>query len=88
MSEELADALGVSTSETVRERYKALKHTTGNSDIDWTEALSEFRSEIADQPSDFERTLAMMQWTSIPQSIVSPSDFRYYDFTSERRGEH
>ncbi|WP_276279896.1 hypothetical protein [Halorussus caseinilyticus] len=88
MSEKLADALGASTSETVRERYEALKHTTGDAEIDWSAALSEYRSELPERSSDFERTLAMMQWTSIPESLVSPTDFHQYGFSSERRSEH
>lgn len=87
MSEELADALGVSTSDTVRERYEALKHTTGDTDIDWMVALSEFRNEFPERSSDFEQTLALMQWTSIPESIVRSVESRHYD-SFKRRGEH
>lgn len=88
MSEELADALGVSTSDTVRERYEALKHTTGDAEIDWKIALAEYRSELPERPSDFERTLAMMRWTSIPGSLVSSTDFHHHGFSTERKGEH
>lgn len=88
MSEELADALSVSNSETVRERYEALKHTTGNAEIDWKAAVTEYRQEFPDCPSDFEQTLALMQWTSIPNSLVSPTDFQHFGFSPERRGEH
>lgn len=88
MSEELADALGVSNSATVQKRYEALKHTTGDAEIDWKAAVSEYRRELPDRPSDFEQTLALMQWTSIPNSLVSPTDFRHSGFPSERRGEH
>jgi len=88
MSEELADALDVSNSETVQERYEALKHRTGNPEIDWRGALSEYRSEVPEQPSDLETTLAMMQWTSIPESLVSSTDFWRYGRSSRQKGEH